>query len=266
MILWLIGICLLLLAVATFFVETFYNPRKKLRAEQATVSRVRHLAADEKEQQRGQLLEKQQGLHQRKAFERQQRMEEIEREREDEYLKEKAKRVGYNIFEGHSLKEPAEQTQQQPQQVQSQNRRNKVDPRLLSDREIIAEQEREYQASLAEDRKKDEKKKEVEDAKVKEQKRLENAKANLPVEPDKSVTAGVISLLIRLPNGMKFERRFYEENLLQDVSDFVETRDDVKLKPFHFVTSVPRIVHDDKRKVLKELGLGTRAVLYVEEK
>eukprot|EP00040_Diaphanoeca_grandis_P027603 m.157359 g.157359 ORF g.157359 m.157359 type:complete len:623 (-) comp31052_c3_seq3:79-1947(-) len=94
------------------------------------------------------------------------------------------------------------------------------------------------------------------------------AENNVADEPPDDV-AEVVKIQFRLPSGNRLERRFGEENTLQQVVDFVH-KEGFSPDEFNVCTQRPRKVlneqPDETTTTLKEFGFAKRDVVIVEEK
>merc|ERR1711974_350094 len=86
-----------------------------------------------------------------------------------------------------------------------------------------------------------------EQKKREEQEKLEKILSSVPDEPAPG-ESGVSMLNIRLPNGKRLERRFYNSNSLQDVYNFILSKGEETQfvrTDFDLVTAFPRHIHGD---------------------
>ncbi|TPX69269.1 hypothetical protein SpCBS45565_g02606 [Spizellomyces sp. 'palustris'] len=171
-----------------------------------------------------------------------------------------------------------------------------VDPQLLSiraerqareqARTIREQQDEAYQASLRADQEKERRAREERERQEKEQAAAEKAEKDrearieakkkrkqhltdtLPAEPDASESE-LSKLSIRLPSGERVVRRFRADDTMQNLYDFVETRDLLPLEldvDFVIVNTYPRKVYVNMEETLRNAGLVPNASLVVEEK
>jgi hypothetical protein len=84
----------------------------------------------------------------------------------------------------------------------------------------------------------------------------------LPPEPDKSDQTAC-SIVFRLPDGSRVERRFYETCSFGDVMAFVRTKLSPQQKA-QLAVMYPKKVFSDESQTLQQSGIGQRATLMVE--
>lgn len=135
-----------------------------------------------------------------------------------------------------------------------------ANPELNRDRTLRAQQDSEFEASLAFDRAKAESRALEEHRKNQRAATREAKRARVPAEPDAG--EGVAELVIRFPDGARVRRRFRESDTLEGVADFVEATADLDAG-YDFVTPFPRKVLADRKVSLAEAGLVPKAVLVV---
>ncbi len=121
---------------------------------------------------------------------------------------------------------------------------------------------------------KEKEEKELEDRKLKEETQRKNIllykKRNLPVEPV-STDPNSTHILFRYPDdsGRRSERRFYKQDTIKDLYNFVESLEDVEFNKegkFELIQTFPFAVFTDKEKTLEEEKLFPNAVLQIREK
>jgi len=153
-------------------------------------------------------------------------------------------------------------------------------------RDLLEEQNREYQQSLLADEEKERKIREERQQEEAEEKRLlreeeerrmqeamkekrkqvelEAKRKQLSTEPTES--NGSTAIVIRLPDGVRLSRRFYRTDHLQAVYDFVDVQTNMLLPDYHLVSSYPRQVFSNHAVTLEEAKLFPQAVLLIQEK
>lgn len=153
-----------------------------------------------------------------------------------------------------------------------------TDPSLNHDRSLIAEQDSAYQQSLEMDRAKKESEKaeadRAERAQVEESERVNRAasaaeekRQRLPSPPPPGCTESTTELLIRLPSGGRLQRRFYVENTIGDVYDFVDLgTDELENGGYNLIIPMPRVAFEDRSVTLSDAELRGRAMLVVDKK
>jgi len=155
------------------------------------------------------------------------------------------------------------------------------------DRSLIQEQDQAYQELLRQDQEREQRERQErldrEKKETEEQDRLKQAeeeerrktetkikrrqqlKSSLPMEPAQN-EQGVTSLVFRLTDGSRLQRRFKSNERLQSVYDYLEAQENVEL-PSHFVlvTNFPRKSFADKNVTLLEAGLVPQSALFIED-
>jgi len=73
-------------------------------------------------------------------------------------------------------------------------------------------------------------------------------------------------IIVRLPNGSKVERRFYEEEKLEEVFNWLDVcyNVDPGSGRFSLISTLPRKEYKEGDKSLKELGLGSNLLTVVD--
>lgn len=136
-------------------------------------------------------------------------------------------------------------------------------PSLNNDRSLRAQQDSEYQASLAMDRAKEESKKEEEAQASRKEEAREAKRRRVPAEPEVGAS-GVTELVVRLPNNSRLKRRFLDSHTIGDVYDFVEsTEESATLSEFELMTPYPKKMFADRSMQIGAAGLTPRALLVV---
>jgi len=264
------GFIFLVLVVLSFLVEKVWHPYRRRqndhsRNEQrdpATVERERSLLLKKKQDEldeQAQLLKKKQ---------REEEWTEILR------LQEMQTKLS-NSGKGHVLKRSKEVAPSDASFGALERRKKRADP-LEMERILREEQDLEFQLSLQQDIEKERElertrrqaKEEEVLKKAQELKKKEDKQARLarvPPEPKKEETVGVCSFAIRLPNGERMNRRFYNYNTVQDVIDFVATRPNMEAKEFQLVTTIPRVVYSNPTLTIADAGIVSNMVLTTEE-
>ena len=98
--------------------------------------------------------------------------------------------------------------------------------------------------------------------------RIQQLKSNLPPEPSSSEPF-ITTLNIRLPSGQRKVRRFFQQDTIESVQNYIET---CPLDPIPFesdvilVNTYPRQLFTDLSLTLKQANLVPNASLIVEEK
>jgi len=140
-------------------------------------------------------------------------------------------------------------------------------------RNLLEQQNREYLESQRRDREREEEKRRQQEEERNKVETMKKKREQLPNEPPSSVERRDSSTIkFNLPNGTKFVRRFYADNKLQHVRDFVEiTLDDMEdntIANFELVMNFPkrRFGGDtDHTVTIEEAGLVPQAVLFVQD-
>lgn len=136
-------------------------------------------------------------------------------------------------------------------------------PTLNTDRSLRAQQDSEYQASLAMDRAKEESKKEEELQANRKEEAREAKRRRVPAEPEVGAK-GVTELVVRLPNNSRLKRRFLDSHTIGDVYDYVECAEEAaELTDFELMTPYPKKTFADRTMQIGAAGLSPRAMLIV---
>jgi len=131
--------------------------------------------------------------------------------------------------------------------------------------------EKEAQEEILRRQKEEEELRKQEEARKREEEK-ENLKKNklatLPVEPAEG-EAGIISIVFRLPDGNRGERRFYHNDKVQILYDYIDTRD-IQFDPttvrYDLMQPRPFLCLDDKEKTLNDYFEGSdHEVIVVRE-
>jgi hypothetical protein len=154
-----------------------------------------------------------------------------------------------------------------------------TDPGLNQDRSLRAQQDSEYEQSLAMDRAKVESEMAEADRVVRaereEAERAERAasaadakRARLPPPPPENCDAETTELLVRLPSGNRLQRRFYGSDTIGDVYDFVDVEGGGELEEggYNLIVPMPRVAFEDRSVTLHQAELLQRAMLVVDRK
>ncbi len=141
------------------------------------------------------------------------------------------------------------------------------------DRRIIAEQDLEYQESLRADRERERLAREEQERTELEEKRLQEReirrrrkKETFGNEPEKGI--GICSIMLRLPNGTRVQRRFGKDEFLERVFDWAEVNC-VDIEVACLVSQYPRKrfrYPEDANVTLDAAGLFPSAALMLEER
>lgn len=155
---------------------------------------------------------------------------------------------------------------------------NKVLERELQDEKerifrgnMIAEQNRAYEESLQADRekerKKQEQKQEEEMERITQEAEREVMSQSVPEEPPEDSEEKTCTLKIRFPGGNVEQRRFLASNLLQDVVNFVGSKN-FMVSQYKILTSFPRkdLTEQDFGLSLEHLKLCPQETVFVEER
>ncbi|KAJ5070655.1 fas-associated protein [Anaeramoeba ignava] len=140
---------------------------------------------------------------------------------------------------------------------------------LLIDRERdILEEEREKKEKEEEKKRKEEKERKERQKRERElawQKELEEKKQNLPSEPENANDSNVLTIAIKLPNSQRIQRRFYKQDKIQVIFDWIylSSQDALSDSPFTLVKNFPKKIFDDPNKTLEEEGIQNNELLYV---
>lgn len=138
-----------------------------------------------------------------------------------------------------------------------------TDPTLNQARTLRAQQDSEYEASLAEDRAKAESVRQEEERKKRVKEVREAKRRRVPAEPPVG-TSGIAELVVRLPNNERIRRRFLETHTIGDVYDFVETEGEQAVEvDFDLMTPYPKKTFTDRSVRIGDAGLTPRALLVV---
>jgi len=131
---------------------------------------------------------------------------------------------------------------------------------------LAADQEKERKIKEEEERKREEERKQHRIQELKE-KKLKNIQSKVPPEPEVS-EKDVTQLVIRVTDGSRLQRRFYDSDSLQSVFDYVNAQHPVLLDQDYFlVTNFPRrSFSPDSSLTLAVAGLSPQASLFVQEK
>lgn len=157
-------------------------------------------------------------------------------------------------------------------------------PTLTAQRLLREEQDDAYLASLQADREKELKaKQEAEDAMEKERHQEEETRrklleeeefertlaakeASLPQEPSAD-DEGAVTLLVRMPDGSRRERRFLKSDMLKALFDYIDVGRVVKPSTYRLIRPFPRraFTEEEQESSLSELGLTSKQeALYLE--
>lgn len=137
------------------------------------------------------------------------------------------------------------------------------DPSLNQDRSLRAQQDMEYEASLAMDRAKEESKREEEERQKRAREARDAKRLRVPPEPPAG-TDGVAELVVRLPNNERIKRRFLVTHTIGDVYDFIEAEvDSVTGMEYDLMTPFPKKSFVDRAASIGDAGLSPRALLVV---
>lgn len=148
-----------------------------------------------------------------------------------------------------------------------------TNPTLNRNRFLRAQQDSAYEESLALDRAKEESQKSEDMRKQQEaaeealrQKRLiesRDLKRNqIPKPPPEDVKEGALELVIRLPNGKRLQRRFYNTNTIGDLYNYVEVEvEELHDGRFVLMQTFPKTTFEDRETSLQVLP--KRAALVV---
>ncbi len=138
-----------------------------------------------------------------------------------------------------------------------------TNPSLNQARSLRAQQDSEYEASLAEDRAKAESVRQEQERIKRAQEAREAKRRRVPEEPPVG-TSGIAELVVRLPNNERIKRRFLESHTIGDVYDFVETAAEQAVEvDFDLMTPYPKKTFTDRSVRLGDAGLTPRALLVV---
>ncbi|KAK5575824.1 hypothetical protein RB653_006958 [Dictyostelium firmibasis] len=141
---------------------------------------------------------------------------------------------------------------------------------------IIKEQDIEYYKSLETDqllkllkeRDNNDKKEAQEKLKKERQERIEYLKLNLKSEPSTD-DENSIKLLIKLPNGINLQRRFLKSDILNDIYDFIDSKDQVSFN-YSLSTNYPKKVYENTDNIklkssFEELNITNLTTFYLIE-
>jgi len=244
-----------ILAFFTFILEKLWIPFRKTRRERiqppiaSTESSDHNLLRDE-------LIARKQEEYNENASEKEKNRLEKEQEKKKWVMEEKIRRMGLDTGEVLGTLEDNEL-----------KRRRQMTP-LEESRKIREEQDKEYEESLKQDELKERKimrqhQASITKAKRKEE-RMKRFEENSPIPPIE-LNQGVCSIVFRMPNGERVERRFYSNTKLQYLIDFAEAISDIDSINFQLVTNLPRTIYTEREITLENAGFTTKALLIVEE-
>lgn len=143
-----------------------------------------------------------------------------------------------------------------------------TNPELNHQRSLRAQQDSEFEESLALDRAKAESEKAEADRVQRVEDRLEQKKASIPPEPPADTAEPISELMIRLPSGKRLQRRFLASNTLADVYNFVdvEAAGEVTEDTYTLLMAFPRAVFDDKTSTLADADLRGKRALVIDQR
>lgn len=153
---------------------------------------------------------------------------------------------------------------------------SRLDPLLNAERDLIQQQDEEYQASLAIDRAREESQRLEEERRLREADERQQAaelkaiqqnqkRARLPQEPSVGV-AGSTSIAIRLPDGTRLARRFHADDSVGSLMDFIESKTTLSEGSYDLLSPFPRVVFKDRCQTLTEAGLHRNATLIAQNR
>lgn len=155
-----------------------------------------------------------------------------------------------------------------PMELERQTSRlmSATDPELNMHRSLRAQQDSEYEQSLALDRAKAQSEKEEKSRLERAASLLDEKRARIPAAPPANCDQPTAELLIRLPSGKRMQRRFYASNTIGDVYDFVDVESGSELQDdsYCLVSPFPRKSFSDRSVTLSEADLSNKAVLVVD--
>ncbi|EGG15033.1 UBX domain-containing protein [Cavenderia fasciculata] len=161
--------------------------------------------------------------------------------------------------------------------------------RWKSDREILREmQDMEYEESLAKDKKLQQRKQEIIIDKEKEvqerQNRIQWLKDNLRPEPIaaaaaadmvvgengssssfSSASSNISTIQIKLPSGATLKRRYLLSDTIQDIIDFVDSKEVVQKPRYYLATNIPKQQFRDTTVTIQDAQLYPQVSVYVIE-
>jgi hypothetical protein len=142
-----------------------------------------------------------------------------------------------------------------------------TDPDLNDARNLRAQQDSEYEQSLALDRAKSESEKDEVARAQRAAAQVEAKRARLSVPPEANCELPTTELVIRLPSGRRLQRRFLASDTIGDVYDFVdiESGDELSDDLYALVLPFPRTTFADRSATLQESNLENRAALVVDK-
>jgi len=242
-VLFIIGLLVLLIEGVCSPVTSFWRRRRNPIIEPTSEDLSRY------EQERTQRVHRMEQDNEQLMLKKEQKRRQKEELKYAQVLEDRRKRIGY----GHTLKSSNEEWEYE-------------DP-LQEARRIRREQDREYEESLTADELKEQQIKHKQEMAILKQKqkqeRIQKLEKNCPIPPDSADKSCFIA--IRLPNGVKIQRRFYSNSPVQSLIDFVEAHGDMEANNFQLVTNIPRKVFSDKVCTLEESGLVPKALIIAEE-
>ncbi|EDW85524.1 uncharacterized protein Dwil_GK23123 [Drosophila willistoni] len=148
--------------------------------------------------------------------------------------------------------------------------------------QVKAEQDQAYEATLQADMAKDAAKRQKEAAQAAESKRIESERAeedarretirfaaeqSLPQEPSQLETSNISKVRVRKPTGHYLERRFYTQDTLQDLLNFV-TANGFLIEEYKIFSGWPRrdLTSIDSSQTLEALKLYPQETVILEER
>jgi len=159
-----------------------------------------------------------------------------------------------------------------------QDRQSKII--LDYNRKLREEQEQEFNASLAADQqqsilKKEQESKENEDRLFsmmetelhnsilqEKNKKLEQFSSSEPEQDDPNAA----TLIFRMPDGRKIQRRFYIHEPLQTIFDFLNALVDDNISNYDIISNFPKKVYTDPKQTVQEANLFPKALLFLQKR
>jgi len=109
---------------------------------------------------------------------------------------------------------------------------------------------------------------ETEKLKHQKEEQLKNLELNLPPEPQPTDPSAIYHITIQLPNSEKISRSFHQENTLQQVKNFIDTRvlygKDIPAQ-YRIISNYPNRVWDDLNQMISDTTFQKRQLLRVEK-
>jgi len=140
---------------------------------------------------------------------------------------------------------------------------------LQRTRDVIAEQNAAYQASLAADQARERQQQEQQRQRERQQQEVDRKRSALPPEPVAG-TSGAVTVAVRLPDGTRLTRRFMTAEPIQHIYFWLDVQHADRLpgadKYLLCTAGFPRQTLNDLTPTIEQAKLGASTVLFVQEK